>query len=321
MPSADVPYMLENGYEFHSTFERALAAEDRRFASARFARRCPHYFWNFMYFRSGLFGEQVDRYYEQFPRDRFHFTTLYDLQRDPARVLGTIEAFLGVSPAPVGELPRYGSSKGVRSIPLQYVERSVVRRLARHNVPLMKTARRRLNTWNRGSPPTMQPETRARLLADYAADLAPHGTHRDRRARDPGPGSSAGAARGAVHHALVDRAQRRAHPLRRLIDGHLARRVRAPLPLRGLPECLHQRGREIVGRARRNDPTGTGILDRRTECADVGDHGGEVVPERVVKHAALRGERGVRQHREVRRPEQLGFAGRRDPIDLGRHDR
>lgn len=165
-------YMLENGYELHRSFEQALAAEDRRFASARFARHCPHYFWNFMYFRSGRFGEQVNRYLELFPREHFHFTTLYDLQRDPARVLGTIEAFLGVSPAPVGELPRYGSSKGVRSIPLQYVERSVVRRLARHNVPLMKTARRRLNTWNRGSPPTMQPETRARLLADYAADLA-----------------------------------------------------------------------------------------------------------------------------------------------------
>ena len=165
-------YMLENGYELLPTFERALAAEDRRFASARFARRCPHYFWNFMYFRSGLFGEQVDRYLSLFPRAQFHFTTLYDLQRDPTGVLTAIETFLDVSPEPLGELPRYGSSKGIRSIPLQYVERSVVRRLARHNVPLMNTTRERLNTWNRGSPPTMQPETRMRLVADYATDLA-----------------------------------------------------------------------------------------------------------------------------------------------------
>jgi hypothetical protein len=165
-------YMLENGYELHRTFERALAAEDHRFTSERFAQHCPHYFWNFMYFRSGLFGEQVDRYLELFQREQFHFTTLYDLQRDPAGVLGAIEAFLGVSPQPVDQLPRYGSSKGVRSIPLQYVERSVVRRLARHNVPLMNTTRQRLNAWNRGSPPTMQPETRARLLAGYATDLA-----------------------------------------------------------------------------------------------------------------------------------------------------
>ena len=165
-------YMMENGYELLPTFERALAAEDRRFTSERFARRCPHYFWNFMYFRSGLFGEQMNRYLERFSREQFHFTTLYDLQRDPARVLGGIETFLGVSPAPIGELPRYGSSKGIRSIPLQYVERTVVRRLARHNVPLMNSARRRLIAWNRGNPPTMQPETRARLLGDYASDLA-----------------------------------------------------------------------------------------------------------------------------------------------------
>ncbi len=165
-------YMLENGYEFHRTFERALAAEDRRFTSPQFARRCPHYFWNFMYFRSGLFGEQVDRYLAQFPRDRFHFTTMYELLRYPAGVLGGIETFLGVTPAPFGELPRHGSSKGIRSIPLQHLERRVIRRLARHDVPLMKTTRAHLNAWNRGRPPTMEPGTRIQLLRDYAPDLA-----------------------------------------------------------------------------------------------------------------------------------------------------
>lgn len=165
-------YMLENGYELLPTFERALAAENRRFSSARFARRCPHYFWNFMYYRSGLFGEQVARYLDLFPRDRFFFTTLYDLHRRPADVLGSMEAFLGVAPAPVDELPKYGSSKGVRSIPVQYLERKVVRRLARHNVPLMTTARSRMIQWNRGTPPTMLPATRTQLLDRYQPDLA-----------------------------------------------------------------------------------------------------------------------------------------------------
>ena len=165
-------YMLENGYELHRSFERALAAEDRRFASARFARDCPHYFWNFMYFRSGLFGEQVQRYLDLFPRGQFLFTTLYDLHREPNRVLGDIETFLGVTPLEVAELPRYGSSKGIRSIPLQYVERTMVRRLARHNVPTMTTVRRRMIDWNRGTPPTMRPETHAQLLDRFAIDLA-----------------------------------------------------------------------------------------------------------------------------------------------------
>ena len=164
-------YMLENGYEHLPTFERALAAEDRRFGSARFARTCPHYFWNFMYFRSGLFGEQVARYLDRFPRERFLFTTLYDLHRDPAGTITGVQSFLGVDPDPVETLPRYGSSKGVRSIPLQVLERTVVRKLARRHVPLMGSARTRINRWNVGSPPTMRPETHAALLARFAPDL------------------------------------------------------------------------------------------------------------------------------------------------------
>jgi hypothetical protein len=165
-------YMLENGYELLAPFERALAAEDRRFASARFARRCPHYFWNFMYYRSGLFGEQVARYLDRFPRDRFYFTTLYDLQREPGRVLHEVEDFLGVATTELDELPQYGSSKGVRSIPVQYLERTVVRRLARRHVPLMPALHERMNRWNRGQKPTMEPATHAALLARFAPDLA-----------------------------------------------------------------------------------------------------------------------------------------------------
>lgn len=165
-------YMLENGYEVMPTFERALAAEDRRYASASFARRCPHSFWNFMYFRSGLFGEQIARYLDRFPRDRFYFTTLYDLQREPARVMTEIQEFIGVTPIPVpDELPRYGSSKGVKSIPLQVLERTVVRKLARRHVPGMPQARAWINRWNRGNPPRMQPGTRDALLARYVPDL------------------------------------------------------------------------------------------------------------------------------------------------------
>lgn len=164
-------YMVENGYELLPTFERALAAEDRRFASARFARTCPHSFWNFMYFRSGLFGEQVERYLDQFPRDRFLFTTLYDLHTRPNATLASVYEFLGVTPAPVTELPRLGSSKGIKSIPAQYLERTVLRRLARHRVPMAVTMRDRLIQWNRGTPPAMLDATRAALTDRYRPDL------------------------------------------------------------------------------------------------------------------------------------------------------
>jgi hypothetical protein len=164
-------YMLENGYEPLPTFERALAAEERRFASARFARNCPHYFWNFMYYRSGRFGEQIARYYEHYTRDRFFFTTLYDLQLRTQSVFDDLTTFLGIDPLPIGELPRYGSSKGVRSIPAQLLERKLLRPLARRHVPLTATTRDRLNTWNRGTPPTMRPETHRALVDRFRPDL------------------------------------------------------------------------------------------------------------------------------------------------------
>ena len=164
-------YMLENGYEPHPTFERALAAEDRRYASSRFARTCPHYFWNFMYYRSGLFGGQIDRYFEHYPSDRFFFTTLYDLQRRTQDVFTRLTAFLGIEPLTIGELPRYGSSKGVKSIPAQLLERKVLRPLARRHVPFTATTRDRINTWNRGTPPTMRPETHDALVERFRPDL------------------------------------------------------------------------------------------------------------------------------------------------------
>ena len=82
--------MLEHGYEVHRTFEKALAAEDRRFESSKFRKTCPQSFWNFMYYRSGLFGEQVARYLERWPRDRFYATTLYDYLAEPDVVVGEI---------------------------------------------------------------------------------------------------------------------------------------------------------------------------------------------------------------------------------------
>ncbi len=164
-------YMLENGYEVLSPFERALAAEDRRFRREHFRRTSPHNFWNFMYFRSGLFGEQMARYLDLYPPSSFYLTTLHRLVADPKGVVGEIHGFLGVAHLPPDHLPTAGASKGVRSIPVQYVERTVLRRLARRGVPGAGQVHRRLSTWNRGRPPTMAPGTRERLLERFRPDL------------------------------------------------------------------------------------------------------------------------------------------------------
>ncbi len=166
--------MIEGGNEWIPTFEGALRAEDRRWASPRFRRRSPHSFWNFMYFRSGLFGEQIERYHEHFPADRFHYTTLGRLIADPDAELGRIQEFLGLERRPFPTFPRDGTSKGVASIALAVFERRLLRPLARRSRGVLEPARHGLVRWNRrhGAKPSMRDATRRRLDAAYAPDLA-----------------------------------------------------------------------------------------------------------------------------------------------------
>jgi hypothetical protein len=164
--------MVEGGYEQASTFEKALAAEDNRFDSERFRRSCPHSFWNFMYFRSGLFGEQVARYRDRWPRDRFYATTMYEYLSESERVIAEISRFLGLDEVDLGAVPHHGSSKGTRSRRAQYVERRLLRPLARRSIPGAGAARGWLNDWNRNAEkPKMKPGTREMLMERYADDL------------------------------------------------------------------------------------------------------------------------------------------------------
>jgi len=164
--------MVEWGYELKPTFEAGLAAEDRRYRSERFRRNCPHSFWNFMYFRSGLFGEQVARYLEHWPRERFYATTMYEYLDDPSRVIREICDHLGVEQCDLGEVPHSGASKGTRSRYAQYVERRWMRPLMRRNVPGVASARDRLLSWNRAADrPRLSEATRADLIERFSPDL------------------------------------------------------------------------------------------------------------------------------------------------------
>lgn len=89
-------HMRRYGHEHLATFEKALAAEDARFASPRFRANCPQYFWNFMYVRSSLYDVQLRRYLDLFPRRQFFVLTLGEWSAEPERRLGEICRFLEV---------------------------------------------------------------------------------------------------------------------------------------------------------------------------------------------------------------------------------
>jgi hypothetical protein len=89
-------HMWRYKHEHLSTFEKALDAEDARFADPKFRANCPQYFWNYMYLRSSLYDVQLKRYLDLFPRDQFFVLTLGEWAAEPERRLREICRFLDV---------------------------------------------------------------------------------------------------------------------------------------------------------------------------------------------------------------------------------
>lgn len=62
-------WMVQEGYEWASKFENALILEEKR----KFKRMPnffePEYYWNYMYFSSGLYYEQIKRYIDLFKKN------------------------------------------------------------------------------------------------------------------------------------------------------------------------------------------------------------------------------------------------------------
>lgn len=165
-------WMVAHGYERHRSFEDALSAEDRRATSARVNDNKQVYGGNFLYFRSGLFGQQLQRYLEHFPITAFHVTTLDRLSTQPNETIAGICEFLGISPISVAESRRSNESRGVRSTTVQWLAHSVSRQLSQLGVPNATRGLGLVQRWNsRPKPSPLQASTRAELLGRYADDL------------------------------------------------------------------------------------------------------------------------------------------------------
>jgi hypothetical protein len=163
--------MRSLGWEPAATFERALALEGRRFERQRVPMNGLESFWMFMYFRSGLFGEQIARWLEHYPRRQIHVITLYDLVSRPDDVLGGVHDFLGVDRLPAPHVERVNASQGVRWFPLKFVERQLVHRLWNRGVPLTAPIEGQLRQFNDTPVPAYDPVTRAVLSERYRPDL------------------------------------------------------------------------------------------------------------------------------------------------------
>jgi hypothetical protein len=89
-------WMRANGYEDCADFREALRLEKERMGDASFQKDCPQYFYNFLYFHSGLYAAQVSRFFDTFGRDRVMVVIFEEFIAQPERHVRDAYKFLGV---------------------------------------------------------------------------------------------------------------------------------------------------------------------------------------------------------------------------------
>jgi hypothetical protein len=105
-------YNLMNGWEDADTFEKAIDKEPQRLKEPM-----PHVFY---YFNSGLYFQQVKRYFDVFGRDRVIVYLFEDLVKRPLSVCKEVFDFLNVDSQFTPTIEVHNESKKPASIALQY---------------------------------------------------------------------------------------------------------------------------------------------------------------------------------------------------------
>lgn len=166
-------WMVNHGYEWIFPFEKALEMEETRMDDTVFVAGNPQYFYNYMYFHSGLYSQQLERYYSAFPAKQIKVLSLDDLKRRPVEAVQDIYAFLGVDATFKPEIKIHNKAE-LRPIHtgLHFALNDLGRR---HRHTRIDTASRYLFDKNmtliKLRWPKIRQETRRSLLAKYHSDI------------------------------------------------------------------------------------------------------------------------------------------------------
>ena len=161
-------WMTCAGYEYLPSFRDALEQERDRLArklkGPELITRCKRIY---LYFQSGLYSRQVQRYLERFPRERILILRYDDLQRDGVAFMQGIYAFLGVRADFVPTIRIHNRAARPWSIRYAYFcRRWLTRFLPGKLIPFLM----RLNPVRPATIP-LDNELRTRLLRRYAGDI------------------------------------------------------------------------------------------------------------------------------------------------------
>ncbi len=170
-------WMIQDGYEYAGTFEKALALENYRINKKIPNFFEPEYYYNYLYLRSGMYYEQVKRYIDIFRSNVL--VIKFDLFKNNLNATyDQICSFLNINTNDL--LPEiHNKSKDVYSPKLQFILRKINNRANKvvnayfsisHNT---KQSRDWLVTmgFQKQRPPKLSIETKKRLMKTYTDDI------------------------------------------------------------------------------------------------------------------------------------------------------
>ncbi|NRB63836.1 MAG: sulfotransferase domain-containing protein [Saprospiraceae bacterium] len=170
---ADRAYSLYNHmrryrYEKITTFEKALVAENERINSEYFRKNNPQYIHNFLYFESGKYGSQIQRYLNLFDKRQFIFLKYDELIVNPNDVINKVCHFLDISPYNFTHVEY--ANKGFRT-KSKLLDRLIHSRIISNKITIKLKLKAALNSINRSPLKPMKRETKVNLMKKYEQDL------------------------------------------------------------------------------------------------------------------------------------------------------
>ena len=170
-------WMVQEGYEYSTSFERALLLEEKRSKKQIPCFWEPEYYWNYMYFASGLYFEQIQRYIDSFNKN-VCIVTFDDLKSDLRKTYSKICCFLRIDQNEIIPVPQ-NPSLSVYHPWIQFFNRKINNYF---QMLISKVMNKKISTKNerdhllnifilRKPPPPLSPELKNYLMNRYQRNI------------------------------------------------------------------------------------------------------------------------------------------------------
>ncbi|MFN5513343.1 MAG: sulfotransferase family protein [Cyanobacteriota bacterium] len=160
---ANFLHLIRDGREPYPDFAQALAREPERIAQ--------NWEWFWHYGQQGYYGQQLQHYYDRFPREQIRVYLYEDLRQNALGLIQTIFSFLGVDSSFSPDMTIRPNKSGMPKNKLLHGLLTRPNPLKSLLKPLFPAQLRQKIQHNNLTTPELAPEVRAELKARYREDI------------------------------------------------------------------------------------------------------------------------------------------------------